>query len=145
MAAISVTRSRVAAVFENRSDVRSYIAGGTIDYGDPVYINTSDGKVYASAGDEAGTAVVCGYSLGKVGAGQAVDVMHRGQLAGYDVSALDYGAAVYIADGGGLDTAAGTVSRVGGRVNGISDASVTKIIEVDFDLSAVTCYGAGPA
>ena len=145
MTAITVDTSRVQPVFEDRSDVRSYIAGEAITYGAPVFIKTTDGKIYLSGGDEAGIAVLAGYSLSNVAAGSAVDVLHKGQLPCFGISALAYGAAVYLADGGGLDTAAGTVSKVAGRVSPLSDPALTKVLEVDVDLTAVGAYGAGPA
>lgn len=142
MAAVTVNTSRVAAVFEDRAMVRSYIFGETIDYGDPIFIQTGTGKILKSDAGAAATAAFAGYSLSKGGAGQAGDVLHKGEMYGFALSG-DYGDETFVADGGGTADAAGTNSVSTGRIKPLSDPALTKILMVDVDLTAASAYAAG--
>lgn len=143
MAAVTVNTERVQPVFEDRSDVRSYIFGETIDYGDPVFIQTTTGKILKSDASAVATAAFAGYSLSKGGAGQSGDVIHKGTLPCFDLSSLARGAETFVGNGGGTADAAGTTSVSTGRVNSLSDPALTKVLEVNVDLTASSCYAAG--
>jgi hypothetical protein len=131
MSAIVVTKEQVAPVNARDAEIIPVIAGEAIDYGDPVFIKTTTGKAFKTLAAAAGTAKFAGFSLSKAGAGQAVDVMKKGWLFGWTISALAYGAAVYAGDTGGADTAAGTVSLQIATVVPLTDPALTKVLYVD--------------
>lgn len=133
MAAITTNTDRVAPVFANLAEIFPFVAGETIERGDPLFIQTTTGKVFKSLAAAAGTAAFAGYSLHKAGAGQAVDVMKKGHMYGLDLSALAAGARTYVGDTGGSDTAAGTNSVATGTVIRLSDPAATKVLYVDAD------------
>jgi hypothetical protein len=131
MTAIVVTKEQVAPVNMRDAEIIPAIAGESIDYGDPVFIKTTTGKAFKTLAAAAGTAKFAGFSLSKAGAGQAIDVFKRGFIAGWSISALNYGAAVYAGDTGGADTAAGTVSLQIAVVVPLTDRALTKVLWVD--------------
>lgn len=133
MTAITVNTDRVAEVYANRAEVYPRIAGETIERGDPLFIQTTTGKVFKTLAAAAATAAFAGYSLSKAGAGQAVDVLKKGHMYGLDLSSLNAGARTYAGNTGGTDTAAGTVSVATGTVTQLSDAALTKVLYVDAD------------
>lgn len=96
----------------------SFIASSAITAGAPVYIVAATGKVAPSDGNGAGVIATCfGIATRTVAAGEAVTVVRRGLLDGYDLSALNFGVKVYVSDTVGLlADAAGTTSIVVGIV-----------------------------
>lgn len=131
MAAVTVDTSKVAPVFADRAEIITVIAGESIEYGDPVFIQTTTGKLLGSDGAAAAAAKFAGYALSKGGAGQAIDVLKKGHLYGLGLTSLAYGAATYVADGGGTADAAGTVSVQTGVVVPLTDAARTKVLYVE--------------
>jgi predicted RecA/RadA family phage recombinase len=136
MAAITVTAAQVAAIFPHKAEVFPAVAGEAITAGAPVALTTS-GWVNADA-NGSGLQQVRGVALNTAGAGQAVDILKRGHLAGATVSSLANDAIIYLSDTvGRLDDSAGTMTVRIGRVVPLSDASATKVIYVDCDWSTV--------
>ena len=133
MTAITVNTDRVAECFADRSEVFAKIAGEAISRGDPVFMKTTDGKVYKSLAAAAATAAFMGVALNDVGAGQAVDVLKKGHIFGLTLTSLNAGARAYLGDTGGFDTAVGTVTLAIGTVDQLSDAALTKVLYVDAD------------
>lgn len=87
--------------------------------GQAARLDTSNGKLTKANGATAPEARVLGIATGGVAniAGQPVTAIKKGVIDGYDLSGLAYDAPVYLSDtDGALDTAAGTVSTVVGRV-----------------------------
>lgn len=85
--------------------------------GQAARLDTSNGKFTKSNGTNAAEARMLGVLASKDGAGAAGTVVRKGILDGYDLSGLNYDAAVYLSDtDGALADAAGTVSVVVGRV-----------------------------
>ncbi|HEY3267347.1 MAG TPA: hypothetical protein VGM37_10500 [Armatimonadota bacterium] len=130
MADIPVTPAAVApakSLFESYT----FIAGEALKKGKAVYIK-ADGKVWRADASAAGTAGSIGVCLSDVSAGQAVEVLVHGLVAGFDLSALAYGATVYLSDSdsGILADAAGTTSRKMGVVWPTSDLDRTKVLLV---------------
>jgi hypothetical protein len=64
----------------------------------------------------AGAALVAGTGLRYDAIYQPVTAIRIGVMDGWDFTALAYGAPVYLATAGGLDTAAGVVSTIVGEV-----------------------------
>ena len=96
--------------------VNSYIqytlpAGEDLEKGTPVRIDTTTGKWVKAKADTAANARVFGITVKRVKAGEGVTVIRRGILHGFVLTALAYDADLYLATAGGVDTAAGTVSK----------------------------------
>ena len=117
MSAITVTAADVRPL--TGASIRRFDAGGTISIGAPVYI-ASDGDVEHA--DGSGTATLLGFAGiavatpdggTSVSAGERVDVVTHGPVAGF--SSLTPGSLVYVSDtAGGFDTAAGTKDLIVG-------------------------------
>lgn len=129
MADIAVTVANVAPA-KSTFESFTFIAAVAITKGAAVYVNSS-GLVALADGSAAGTAICIGIALQKVSAGQAVEVLTRGMVAGFTLAGA-YGSAVYLSDtdAGILADAAGTVSRVIGAVWPTSDQDKTKVLMV---------------
>ncbi len=92
-------------------------AAEAIEAGAPVRLDTANGKWTNSNGTTAPEARVWGIATRKVAAGEALTVIRRGFMDGFDLTAQAYDAAIYVADTDGrLGDAAGTVSTAIGRV-----------------------------
>lgn len=130
MADIVVTTAQVSPVDLMKADIRSYIAAEAITAGQAVYLTTA-GKAGVADADAAGKQQFRGIALQSVAAGQAVDVMHDGEIAGFTVSALNCGAFAYLSDTvGALSDGAGTMTVRVGRVVARTDKSATKVLRV---------------
>jgi hypothetical protein len=135
MTAIAVTAAQVGLVDPTKATVKSYVAGAAITKGQAVALAT-DGTVDpadASAGGGYLYEQVVGVALNAGAAGQAIDVVSRGEVYGFTVSGMDSGDIVYVSDtAGSLDTAAGTVTVIVGRIAPLMDgATVTEVINLD--------------
>lgn len=107
------------------------IAAVAITKGAAVYVNTS-GKAALADASAAGTAAAIGIALSTVSAGQPVEVLTRGLMAGFTLTSQAYGAVIYLSDTdtGLLGDAAGTVSKAMGRVWPSTDGTLTKVLFV---------------
>jgi hypothetical protein len=82
-----------------------------------VRISTTTGKFTKANGTGAAEARAWGVATRTVASGQPVTAIRRGVMDGWDLSAMDYDAPVYLSDTDGrLSTVAGTTSVVIGRV-----------------------------
>lgn len=111
------------------------VSGAALTAGDPVYYGT-DGRLLKALADTAPHANVVGVCTRTVaGAGEAITVLQKGKLDGFDLSALAYGDPVYLQDTGGIGTTAGTVSKIIGRVfsahANLLGSSPAKILQVE--------------
>jgi hypothetical protein len=110
-----VTADRVNVV--ESLEQKTAPAAEAIVAGAPVRFDTATGKFTNANGTLAAEARIYGVAVRTVPAGMAVTAVRRGYLDGFDLSGMAYDAAVYLSDTDGrLDTAAGTVSTVVGRV-----------------------------
>ena len=116
MAAIAlVTADKVEIVESNRQ--MTLPAAEAIVAGAPVRLDTATGKFTNANGSSAAEARIWGIATRTVVAGEALTAIRNGVMDGWDLSGLAYDAPVYVSDTDGrLDTAAGTVSTVVGRV-----------------------------
>lgn len=101
-----------------------------------VRLDTTAGKFTNGNGSSTAEARIYGVACKTVAAGEAVTAIRKGVMDGWDLSGLNYDAAVYASDTDGrLDTAAGTVSLVIGRVipatANLLGASPDKLLFVD--------------
>jgi hypothetical protein len=128
MADIASTAAQVEPVVVGDAEIRTAIAAVAITKGQAVYINSA-GKAALSNAGAAGTAKFRGMALETVGAGQAVSIMRKGEVAGFDLSGMAYDDPVYLSNtAGALGTAAGTVSVVIGRVVPLTNKGLTKVL-----------------
>ena len=135
MADIAVTAAQVAVLFPHTAEVYSFIAAETITAGQAVYF-TSAGKVGIADANASGKQQVRGIALNGAGAGQAVDVVKRGHVAGFTLGT--YNTLVYLSDNAGaLADAAGTVSAAVGRIVALSDSALSKALYVDLSWTDV--------
>lgn len=116
MATIALTTANRVEVLESIKQM-TLPAAEAIAAGAPVRLDTTTGKWTNANGSSAGEARIWGLATRTVIAGEALTAIRSGVMDGWDLSALAYDAAVYVSDTDGrLDTAAGTVSTVVGRV-----------------------------
>ena len=136
MTAIALTAAQISVVDPIKATIRNYITGVAITRGVPVYIVGSTGKLAIADGNGSGTKQVRGVTLDAGGVGAGIRVLEYGDVYGYDLSGLDYDAIVYLSDtAGSLDTAAGTVTVIIGRVAPMTDAALTKVLRVQTMIS----------
>jgi len=131
MTDIVVTAAQVAMLDPIKCITRSYLAGVAITKGQAVYIYT-DGTVKLCDANGSGTYQFRGIALNTVGIGQAVEVLHEGEVGGFTVAGMNADAVVYVSNtAGALATAAGTTDIVAGRVvcltNGPTSTKVVRI------------------
>ena len=135
MADIAVTAAQVAAVFPHSAEIYSFIATEAITAGQPVYF-LSTGKAGVADANASGKQQVRGIALNGAAAGQAVDVLKRGHVAGFTLGT--YNTLAYLSDtAGSLADAAGTVSAPVGRIVALSDSNLTKALYVDLSWTSV--------
>lgn len=130
MADIAVVPAQVAPA-KTTFETTTMIASTAITKGAAVIIDTA-GKAALARATIAGTAGVVGIALSTVSAGQPVEVLTRGLMAGFTLASQAYGATIYLSDtaSGILGDAAGTVSTKIGRVWPSTDGSLTKVLFV---------------
>jgi predicted RecA/RadA family phage recombinase len=130
MADITVTAARVGLPFPTKAVVRTYVAGVAITKGQAVYLTTA-GLAGVADANASGKEQFRGIALNTAGVGQAVDVLHEGEVAGFTVSGMNVGAFAYLSDtAGALADAAGTMTVRVGRVTALSDKDATKVLRI---------------
>lgn len=110
-----LTTSNIRIAYDTAEAYNYEAASGvSLALGDAVYFDSSGNLVKSNAG-AGGTAKFAGIVVGIIG--QGISVCHGGQIVGFDLSALAYGASVYLSDTAGkLGSTAGTTSVVAGKV-----------------------------
>lgn len=121
MANLTVTPTRVGVAYES-ARIRNVIGGAAIQGGASVYIDSA-GKAQLTNSGAAGTSQFAGIALPRMqsgyacGVGTACEVIHEGEVEGFDLSGMAYWDPVYLSDtAGALGTTAGTKSQIVGRV-----------------------------
>ncbi len=132
MADLTVTATKVAPVFPDQAEIRTYIAAVAVTAGQPVYINSS-GKVALADANVGAAEHFRGIALETVGAGQPVSILRRGEVYGFDLSGVAFDAQVFVSDtAGSLADAAGTTSLVAGRCQPLADSvNINKVLMID--------------
>jgi hypothetical protein len=130
MADITVTAAQVAPVDPIKATIRSYIAAETITAGQAVYFTTA-GKVGVADANAAGKQQFRGIALNGGGAGQAIDVLHEGEIYGFTLSG-NADTFAYLSDtAGALADGVGTMTVPCARVVVLNNgATATKILRV---------------
>ena len=125
MSAVAVTAANIGIANHQGIRLRSVIAGGALNGGDSVYIDTNGVAQKATSADATHAQLfgVClpmasGSGAGKAagGAGQSVAVVQWGEVEGFTLSGVAYRALVYLADDGTYATTAGTKTVPVGKV-----------------------------
>lgn len=130
---LTLTPGRVAPVYPQDAEIYDVVAGTAISPGAALRLDTSGQAVLADATGTASSRFR-GLALGSAGGGQGLSLLKRGHVYGYDLSALAYGAPVYLDnDAGALSSAAGSVSVVVGTVVSLPDHARTKVLYLDAD------------
>ncbi len=92
-------------------------AAEAITAGNAVRIDTAAGTFTKAKATEAAEARIYGLAVKTVAAGLPVTAIRKGVMDGFDLTGMNYDAAVYLSDTDGtLADGAGTVSTVVGRV-----------------------------
>lgn len=131
MADLTTTAAQIAPVYPTKANIKSYIAAEAITKGQAVYILAA-GTVGVADANAAGKQQFRGIALNGGGAGQAIDVLHEGEVYGIGVSGLNANVLVYLSDtAGAIADAAGTLTVPAGRVVTLSDKDATKVVYVD--------------
>jgi len=129
MTDIVVTAAKVGLLDPMKADVRSYIAAVTITKGQAVYILAA-GTVGVADANDSGKEQFRGIALNGGGAGQAIDVLHAGEVAGFTVTG-NANALLYLSNtAGALADAAGSMTVRVGRIVCLTDKDATKIVRV---------------
>lgn len=125
MAAVALnTGVKLSPVNDYQYISRTLIANVDLVSGVVVTLDATTGKAVKAAGTGAQYGVV----LQNASAGDPVTVMIKGVVAGWNVSALNYGASVYAGAAGVVDTA-GTVAI--GKVVPMSEIGSAKVVEIN--------------
>lgn len=105
-------------------------ASGAPTNGQAVYFHATTGRLMQSSAGAEGTAKVAGVLVQNNG--RAGTYITRGRVGGFNLSALNYGASVYLSNTAGkLADSAGTTSVKVGVVVPMSDQDATKVLFVN--------------
>ena len=133
MADIDYTTAQVAVVYPGRAEIYDFLAGATIEAGQAVY-QTSTGTVGLADANGSGTLQFRGIALTGGGSGQAISVLKRGHVYGFDLSALDEDALLYLSDtAGDLSSTVGSTTINCGRVTRLTDANASQVAYIEAD------------
>ena len=128
---LTVTAAQVAVIDAEKAEIYTGIAAAAITAGLPLYMLTTGTMGIADAND-AGKFQCRGISLAAAGAGQAVDYIKRGRLAGMGTAAVNCSAPIFVSDTvGRIATSAGSTSVTIGIVVPMSDKDLTRVLYVD--------------
>jgi len=130
---VTGTNTQVGLVNPKKAIVKSYIAAVAISAGQAVYINSSGNVALASAAASDALSQFRGIALQTVGAGQAVDVVEEGEVAGFTLTAVAYGGPVFLHDTAGVlaDATGGSTSNcIVGDCVPMADNDRTKVLHV---------------
>lgn len=133
MTAIALTAAQISPVNEFEYEAWTLRAGVAITKGQAVAINTTTGLAILADASTSSDNNVRGIALNTAAIGEPVTAMVHGSLAGFTLTGLAYDAAVYVSNtAGGLDTGAGDVSLVVGRVKPMHDgATPSKVLYIN--------------
>ncbi|MBW2559228.1 MAG: hypothetical protein JRE40_00085 [Deltaproteobacteria bacterium] len=125
-------------VFPRRAEVWDGIAAEALTAGDVLY-PVSGGTFGLADANDSGKEQAVGIALFDTAAGEAVSILSRGHVAGFDLSGVDHGDFIYLSDTAKkLADAAGTLSVTVGRVWSISDKpNYTKTLYLDFQITTL--------
>jgi hypothetical protein len=99
MATVPVVQADQVRIVESiEARTRTYIAGVAVTRGQLLY-RLANGNAGLAQANAVGTAKPVGFATSDVAAGQPVDVLHHGGLAGFDLAARNPGTTIYLSAG----------------------------------------------
>jgi len=129
---VALTAARIAVIDEMDAEIFSWVATAALTEGQALYLVAATGKAGVADANDSGKQQFRGIALQAVSAGQTVDVLKRGRVAGYTVSGLSYDDPIYLSDtAGSLSTAVGTMTVNCARVVPVNDKDRTKVLYID--------------
>lgn len=133
MADITRTKERVSIIFPLLAEVYQAKTAVAVEAGQWGFFDATDGTIKLADASGAGTALPHVLILETKGAGEAVSVLKRGHVAGFDLDALNYWVQPKLSDTAGeMADAAGTVdTNIPARVVPMTDGAMTKVLYVD--------------
>ncbi len=141
MGDIAVVAAKVAPIFPEKAEIFSGIAGVTITAGQVVYGIIASGKLGLADEDaDAEHSAALGIALNGGGAGQAIDVLRKGHVAGFTVSGLAYWLPCSLSATAGALLDTGATTNILARVEPMTDASLTKVLYVNCGLGLPTAF-----
>jgi hypothetical protein len=138
MAAVTFTAAQVEPLYPNSTShlQRTYTALVALTKGQSIYIDPTTGKAGLCDANDAGKEQFAGICMkDTVAAGTSFVAQVRGEVAGFDLSGLNYGAIVYQGDTAGAlaDAASGTKTIRVGKVVPVNGRPVAKALYVEAD------------
>lgn len=132
MSDLTRTATSVADVHPLKTRKHPFTAAVDVSAGQPLYVDANGKANLADAnGSAPANAYYVGLAMQTVKAGQIVDAAWDGDIVGFDLSGLAYGAPVYVSNTAGeLATAAGTATLKVGEVWPMSDPDKSKVLHL---------------
>ena len=131
MADITRDKDHVADLFPLKTQKHTFQAAVNIQAGQPLYIDANGKANLADANGVAPANTYVGIAMQTVNAGQMVDAAWEGDIEGFTLTGLAYGAAVYVSNSAGeLADAAGTATLLVGYVYPMSDPDKSKVLHL---------------
>lgn len=138
MGDIALTAAKIAVVDPDKAWIDTYIAGVTITAGQFVYGIVSSGKVGLADEDASAEASwVIGVALQGAVAGQSLQVLRRGKVYGFTLSSHAYWLPCSLSATAGALLDTGATTNIVARVVPLSDADLTKVLEVNCTLGTI--------
>ena len=138
MADIALTAAKIAVVDPDKAWIDTYIAGVAITAGQFLYGIVSTGTVGLADEDaDAEHSWVLGMALDAAAAGQAVQVLRRGKTYGFTLSTHAYWLPCSLSATAGALLDTGATTNIVARVVPLSDADLTKVLEVNCTLGTI--------
>ena len=129
---VALTAARIALVDVRDAEIYSFKAAAALTEGQALYFVAANGTVGVADANDGGKEQFRGIALQAVAAGQTVDILKRGYVAGFTVSALTHDDPIYLSDtAGSLSTAVGTMTVNCARVVSRNDKDLTKVLYID--------------
>lgn len=136
MGDIALTAAKVAVVDPDRAYIVPCVAGTTITAGQFVYGIVASGKVgLADENASAEASYVYGMALEAGVDGQTINVLRKGRTYGFTLTAHAYWLPCSLSDTAGALLDTGATTNIVARIVPLTDASLTKVLEVDCTLA----------
>jgi hypothetical protein len=138
MADIALTAAKIAVVDPDKAWIDTYTAGVTITAGQFLYGIVSSGLVGLADEDASAEASwVLGMALEGAASGQPVQVLRRGKTYGFTLTSHAYWLPCSLSNTAGALLDTGATTNIVARVVPLSDADLTKVLEVDCTLGTI--------
>ena len=138
MADIALTAAKIAVVDPDKAWIDTYIAGVAITAGQFLYGIVSTGTVGLADEDASAEASwVLGMALEGAASGQPVQVLRRGKTYGFTLTSHAYWLPCSLSNTAGALLDTGATTNIVARVVPLSDADLTKVLEVNCTLGTI--------